>query len=675
MFQCFCLILFLFFAKIQLNDMKKLLSVLSYFVLFLSSANAAHIVGGELQMTFISGTTYRFNLNMYWDRTSNTLDNNITIGIYRKSNNTQVQTIPMSLFSQSDLSFPVDTCTSQVLLRFTRLVYQADVTLNAANYSEAAGYYAIWDRCCRNNTITNIVNPGGAGNSFYLEFPAIIQGGLPFINSSPNFVIPQASYLCLGGDFNFDFAATDPDGDVLVYSMVTPYNGRGTSGNPLPALPATYPFPPTEISWAPGYSATNAIPSTFGLPLTVNPNTGMLSGKPSRAGLFVFSVKCEEFRGGVKIGEVKRDYQILVKNCQELNPAPLTRLQLPDGSIYDENTLLDLDANQALCLNLQVFDTPGQTILLNYVALNQNATELLKNNFKPFRNTNNQVITSVSVNSSGVGIARFCWKECLYSFKGDEIFEFGIVTDDQGCPVRGIDTLFVKMKIRPKRNNPPSLSIIEATNNFDIPTRSTTPLLSAGQEVRVTFQAFDRDNDSLMIYAVGRGFNIDSLDITFTPKEGRGRFTTDLVWKPDCRLVYKNGQEDQYLVDVFLVEKKNTCNIADGAIMLTLNVKDLFSNAENFLPANTFTPNGDGINDFFQMEDLPQIADYNQILPQSNCLYQYKGVKVYNRWGKTVFESNDRFFKWDGGDFPSGVYFYVIDFNTKIYKGTLNLVR
>ncbi|MCS6795769.1 MAG: gliding motility-associated C-terminal domain-containing protein [Raineya sp.] len=654
------------------------LFLLITFVINLSYAT--HIVGGELQMTFLSNTatnaTYRITLNMYWDRVSNVKDNSITIGFYRKSNNTRVQTLTLPLIQEIDLQFPVDTCTNQVLLRFTKLVYQANVTLSYANYSDVQGYYVTWERCCRNNAIVNIVAPGNAANSFYLEFAPIFQGGSPFINNSPEFPTPQTSYLCLNADFTFPFGATDADGDQLVYSMVTPYNGIASNFNPNPAPPATYsPYPPPEITWATGYSATNAIPSNVGQPLTVNPSTGLLSGNPGRTGLFVFSVRCEEYRAGVKIGEVRRDYQILVKNCQELNPNPEIRLQLQDNSIYNENTLYELDANKGLCLNLQIFDTPNQNIRLTYLPLNANAQRLTQNNYRPFRNANNQPVSGVTINSSGIGVVRFCWRECLYSFRGDEVFEFGIIADDQGCPVRGLDTLFVKFKVKPRFNNPPSLSIVSATPNFDIPSLTANPFLPAGQEVRITFQAFDRDNDSLKIFAVGRDFNIDSLEITFTPKEGRGRFTTDFIWKPDCRFIKANGQDDEYLVDIFLVEKNNTCDIADAQMTIKLKIYDNFSNVDSFLPANIFTPNGDGINDFFEMENLPAVADFNKYLPADNCLYRYNGIKIYNRWGKQVYESKQRDFKWDGGNLPAGAYFYVIDYTSRIFKGTVTIMK
>jgi gliding motility-associated-like protein len=76
---------------------------------------------------------------------------------------------------------------------------------------------------------------------------------------------------------------------------------------------------------------------------------------------------------------------------------------------------------------------------------------------------------------------------------------------------------------------------------------------------------------------------------------------------------------------------------------------------------NVFTPNGDGINDFF----IP---------------FPYKYVKdidlhIYNRWGQIVFSTTDPDINWDGTDQTSkkllsdGVYFYVCIVNEIRLKG------
>lgn len=62
---------------------------------------------------------------------------------------------------------------------------------------------------------------------------------------------------------------------------------------------------------------------------------------------------------------------------------------------------------------------------------------------------------------------------------------------------------------------------------------------------------------------------------------------------------------------------------------------------------NVFTPNGDGTNDFFEM-DVLNPADFQVVL--------------LNRWGIVMYESNDPAFQWDGTsngvNVDEGVYFY-----------------
>ena len=69
---------------------------------------------------------------------------------------------------------------------------------------------------------------------------------------------------------------------------------------------------------------------------------------------------------------------------------------------------------------------------------------------------------------------------------------------------------------------------------------------------------------------------------------------------------------------------------------------------------NVFTPNGDGINDFF----LPR-----QLLSAG---LTYFSMNIYNRWGQLIFTTNSLDGRgWDG-DFngvpqPEGVYIYIIE--------------
>ena len=75
-----------------------------------------------------------------------------------------------------------------------------------------------------------------------------------------------------------------------------------------------------------------------------------------------------------------------------------------------------------------------------------------------------------------------------------------------------------------------------------------------------------------------------------------------------------------------------------------------------FIP-NSFTPNGDNLNDIFKVESLKEINDFKLI--------------IYNRWGELLFESTDINKGWDGTfknkTVPLGVYIYML---TGIIKDT-----
>lgn len=79
---------------------------------------------------------------------------------------------------------------------------------------------------------------------------------------------------------------------------------------------------------------------------------------------------------------------------------------------------------------------------------------------------------------------------------------------------------------------------------------------------------------------------------------------------------------------------------------------------------NVFSPNADGKNDFFYIKgELPNecVEDFN--------------IKIYNRWGKLIYESVDFSFKWVGDKLDPGVYFYVVKINDKEGTGNLMLLH
>ncbi len=89
--------------------------------------------------------------------------------------------------------------------------------------------------------------------------------------------------------------------------------------------------------------------------------------------------------------------------------------------------------------------------------------------------------------------------------------------------------------------------------------------------------------------------------------------------------------------------------------------------------ANAFTPNGDGINDEYQIVHDCDLVAYH--------------LQIYNRWGERIFESFDPEETWDGTyhgiEAPIGTYNYLLNYTWMVYdadhneqkQGVINLLR
>ncbi|AYL94922.1 gliding motility-associated C-terminal domain-containing protein [Mucilaginibacter celer] len=86
---------------------------------------------------------------------------------------------------------------------------------------------------------------------------------------------------------------------------------------------------------------------------------------------------------------------------------------------------------------------------------------------------------------------------------------------------------------------------------------------------------------------------------------------------------------------------------------------------EGFTIPNTFTPNGDGVNDTWKIDALNS--------------YPNSTTQVFNRYGTLVFETRGYPTPWDGtyngNRLPSGTYYYKIDLkNGKVYSGWVQII-
>ena len=79
---------------------------------------------------------------------------------------------------------------------------------------------------------------------------------------------------------------------------------------------------------------------------------------------------------------------------------------------------------------------------------------------------------------------------------------------------------------------------------------------------------------------------------------------------------------------------------------------------------NVITPNGDGVNDYFIIENIERIENST--------------LRIYNRWGTLIYEASPYRNDWNGNGAADGVYFYELDYSTYFRedqaKGTVTII-
>lgn len=180
-------------------------------------------------------------------------------------------------------------------------------------------YIITYQRCCRNNTIANIVNPGDVGATFYIEITPKAQ---QLKNSSPQFERFPPIAICANFPLYFEHNGIDKDGDSLVYEMCAPLQGGGNildspgifscdGATPNPDCPPPY----NDVVFRSPYNDNNPIGGNP--PVQINRLTGLLSGTPNVLGQFVVGICMYEYRNGQLLSIVRRDFQFNLENCQK----------------------------------------------------------------------------------------------------------------------------------------------------------------------------------------------------------------------------------------------------------------------------------------------------------------------------------------------------------------------
>jgi len=312
--------------------MKRITLLIFIASLTCSTLSARHIIGGLITYECLGGGDYEFTMKVYRDCLCNNcadFDIQASIAIYRCGGSTNcnilTQNSPIHEFfvgppmvdrvpnSDFPCLIPPDVCVQEGVYRWRLSELSTPISLPSTNDS----YHIVYQRCCRNETIDNLNRPDDQGATFSVEITPFSQSEC---NSSPDYDLFPPTIVCAGSSIDFDHGATDPDGDSIVYQFCTPLQGGGNILNgpefnscvgALPDPPCPPPF--NSVNYLPPFTAAQPM---GGNPIvTIDPNTGFISGVPELQGQFVVGVCATEFRDGRPIGRITRDFQFNVGNC------------------------------------------------------------------------------------------------------------------------------------------------------------------------------------------------------------------------------------------------------------------------------------------------------------------------------------------------------------------------
>lgn len=287
----------------------------------------------------------------------------------------------------------------------------------------ASGYKIKYENCCRSNATTNISfgNPGpndDPGNTWLAEIPSPI-----FNNSSPQFLEDAVPFFCRGDTTTIANNASDPDGDRLIYSFVTPFNS-GFSQNP----PATY-TAPTFVTFNAGFSTTAPFgPDGYAF---INPSTGLTKYYSNVNGNFAVAIEIQEYRtlsNGIEIliGSTRREFLILVKDCQPNDPPVIN-----DPPIVGQGRIITITEGDSVKFDVSSNDTDTTTI------------SVISDLISGTNGYTGSLAVAPTVRGIGLVTTKFRWRADCGLTKGQtRSYPVNVKYEDEGCPPKTSNAIY-----------------------------------------------------------------------------------------------------------------------------------------------------------------------------------------------------------------------------------------
>jgi len=513
----------------------------------------------------------------------------------------------------------------------------------------ATGYLISYQRCCRNSTVVNINSPGNTGSTYYCVIPPS-----PITNNSAVFKYYPPQIICLNNPLTYDNSATDADGDSLSYEFCNALTVGNNDKGP------SYPDPPPydSVSWVtPTFFYTH--PMTGYPPIQIDPVTGIITGTPNRVGRYLVTVCCNEWRDGILINTIKREFQFVVTPCTRSDVACIPQYST-DINTYTVNCH-NFTANFINC------STGGNTYHWDF-----GVPGVYNDTSDAFQPTFVYPDTGTFIVKLVVNPGSSCADSIERYVKIYPVFKAAFADSGTQCPgapinFQDLSSTTIKPIVYWKwyfgdgdssiLENPAHAYLYGGSYNTVLIAENVKDCIdTAIQPVIIdNFKPF-AGNDTIIVKGEKILFNATGgIDYTWTPATNLSDTNTydPLGFYPDT---------GTFVYNVYVVSPYG-CAGYDTIKVTVVN------QAEFFVPT-AFTPNGDGRNDMFR----PIAVGYRDL----------NYFRVYNRFGQQVFFSNSIETGWDGTyenkKADIGAYFWEISFTDRygtqgFLKGDVTLIR
>jgi len=302
----------------------KLLLLIEIIFQLSTSVSATHIIGGDITYECISQnlmtrtTTFDITMWVYRDPTSTEVafDNGFEIGVYRRIGGAWFYDQSLEINLVKEDSIPLESVNPCLFIPPKLGVYKGLYRFQVV-LPFGFDYQVVYQRCCRNATINNILDPQRMGAAFYVY---ISEESVKTCNSSPVFKNFPPVLICAGDDLVFDHSVITNPGDSVSYSFCAPATagGGGSGGGCAGFTPDVQDCPPpfAVVRYIAPYTVQYPM---GGSPLVkINEKTGLISGKPDIQGQYVIGICVTQYRNGIILSIIQRDFQFNVSKCEKV---------------------------------------------------------------------------------------------------------------------------------------------------------------------------------------------------------------------------------------------------------------------------------------------------------------------------------------------------------------------